>query len=183
MSWLEIRSMTRLLAALALAGLVAGCFQPLYGDKAAGGAGLADRMSAVEVAPIVTPSGTRLSRVSGEVRNELMYSLTGGGAAATPNYRLTIRMTSSLQSVIVDINTARPDMQNYGIDASYTLIDVGTGKPVVTGTTFTRVSYNIPGQQQRFAGDRGLRDAENRAAKVIADNIRLRLASYFTAGT
>jgi len=28
-----------------------------------------------------------------------------------------------------------------------------------------------------------LRDAETRAAKVIADNIRSRLASYFIAGT
>jgi len=58
-----------------------------------------------------------------------------------------------------------------------------TGKKVVTGQTFSRVSYDIPGQQQRFAGDRGLRDAENRAAKVIAENIRSRLASYFAAGT
>jgi hypothetical protein len=28
-----------------------------------------------------------------------------------------------------------------------------------------------------------LRDAETRAAKVIADNVRSRLASYFIAGT
>jgi hypothetical protein len=28
-----------------------------------------------------------------------------------------------------------------------------------------------------------LRDAESRAAKVIADNIRARLSSYFIAGT
>ena len=41
----------------------------------------------------------------------------------------------------------------------------------------------IPGQQQRFAGERGLRDAEDRAAQVIADNIRSRLASFFVAGT
>ena len=140
-------------------------------------------MSAVEVTPINAPNGTRLSRVGGEVRNELMYELTGGGAAATAAYRLDIRLTASTRSVIVDIDTARPDMQNYGIDATYTLIEVGTGRKVVNGATFTRVSYNIPGQQQRFAGDRGLRDAENRAAKVIADNIRNRLASYFTAGT
>ena len=53
----------------------------------------------------------------------------------------------------------------------------------MTGQTFARVSYDIPGQQQRFARARGLRDAENRAAKVIADNIRSRLASYFVAGT
>jgi len=45
------------------------------------------------------------------------------------------------------------------------------------------VSYDIPGQQQRFARSRGLRDAEDRAAKVIADNISQRLASFFVAGT
>jgi LPS-assembly lipoprotein len=180
---LEIPRLTRLLAALALAGLTAGCFQPLYGEKSVGGAGLVDKMSAVEVAPINTPKGTKLSRVGGEIRNELIYELTGGGAAGTASYRLDIKLNSSLRSVIVDINTARPEFQTYGIDAVYTLIEVGTGKTVVTGTTFSSVSFNTPGQQQRFAGDRGLRDGENRAAKVIADNIRTRLASYFTAGT
>jgi LPS-assembly lipoprotein len=37
--------------------------------------------------------------------------------------------------------------------------------------------------KQRFARLRGLRDAEDRAAKVVADSITSRLASYFTAGT
>ena len=180
MSWFNL---IRIAAVAGLAGLTAGCFQPLYGTNAAGGPGIVDKMSAVEVAPINTPNGTRLSRVGGEVRNELMYDLTGGGAAATTAYRLDIRLNASNRSVIVDIDTARPDLQNYGIDATYTLIEVGTGRKVVNGATFTRVSYNIPGQEQRFVGDRGLRDAENRAAKVIADNIRTRLASYFTAGT
>jgi len=184
MSWPEIPRLTHLLAALALAGLTAGCFQPLYGNQSViGRSGVGDKLDAVEVAPINSPNGTRLARVGVNVRNELMYQLTGGGAAASPNYRLDIRLTSTSLQVIVDINTARPDIQNYGIDASYTLIDITTGKPVVSGTTFSRVSYNIPGQQQRFAGDRGLRDAEDRAAKVIAENIRTRLASYFTAGT
>jgi LPS-assembly lipoprotein len=184
MSWPDTLRLTRLLLALALAGLTAGCFEPLYGNKSAvGGSGVGDRLSAVEVVPIDSPKGTRLSRVGGEVRNELIYQLTGGGAAQSSNYRLNIRLTSTNQQVIVDINTARPDVQNYGIDAIYTLIEVATGKQVVNGATFSRVSYNIPGQQQRFAGDRGLRDAEDRAAKVIAENIRNRLASYFTAGT
>jgi LPS-assembly lipoprotein len=177
--------MTRLLLALALAGLTAGCFQPLYGTQSpiGGNAGVGDRLSAVEVAPIAAPNGTRLSRVGVNVRNELIYQLTGGGAAAATNYRLDVRLSSSNQSVIVDVTTGRPDVQNYGIDAAYTLTDVTNGKKVVTSTTFSRVSYNIPGQQQRFAGDRGLRDAEDRAAKVIAENIRARLASYFAAGT
>ncbi len=176
--------LTRICAALVLAGLTAGCFQPLYGTQAStGGPGIADKLSSVEVAQIDAPNGTRLSRVGHEVRENMIFGLNGGGAAAPTNYKLVIRLTSTNQQVIVDIATARPDIQNYGIDATYTLTDITTGKPVITGQTFSRVSYDIPGQQQRYAGDRGLRDAENRAAKVIADNIKLRLASYFVAGT
>ena len=122
-------------------------------------------------------------RVSVGVRNELIYDLTGGSGGISPTHRLDVRLTATQLQVIVDINTARPDINNYGIDATYTLTELATGKKVVVGQTFSRVSYNIPGQQQRFAGDRGLRDAENRAAKVIADNIRSRLTSYFVAGT
>jgi len=175
----------KLLLALSLAGLTAGCFQPLYGDRSVGGAGnsVTDRLSSVEVKPIVAPNGTRLSRVAVEMRDQLLFNLTGGGPVQSSAYQLDIKLSSSQLQVIVDINSARPEIQNYGIDAVYTLVDNATGKPVVKGTTFSRVSYNIPGQQQRFAGDRGLRDAEDRAAKVIADNIRNRLASYFTAGT
>ena len=111
MSWSDTPRLTRLLVALALAGLTAGCFQPLYGDKTVvGGSGLGDKLSTVEVAPIDSPNGTRLARVGVDVRNELMYALTGGGAAAAPNYRLEIKLTSSQLQVIVDINTARPDI-------------------------------------------------------------------------
>ena len=174
----------RLGLAFALSLLVAGCFQPLYGDRSVtGGDGIKTKLSAVEVSQIAAPNGTRLARVGVELRNSLIFDLTGGSGGAPSAYRLDVRLSSSQTQIIVDINTARPDIQNYGIDAVYTLTDIATGKKVVNSTTFARVSYNIPGQQQRFAGDRGLRDAEDRAAKVIVENIRSRLASYFVAGT
>jgi len=184
MWWPKTSLLTRFLAVSALAGLTAGCFQPLYGDRAiVGGAGLNDKLAGVEVAPVDAPNGSRLARVGVAMRDQLMYQLTGGGAAAAPTHKLVVNLSSTQLQVIVDIKTARPDIQNYGINASYTLTDLRTGKPVITGQTFSRVSYNIPGQQQRFAGVRGLRDAEDRAAKVIADNIHSRLASFFVAGT
>jgi LPS-assembly lipoprotein len=156
----------------------------MYGSlPVTGGPSIVGKMSAVDVLPIEAPNGTRLSRVGGVVRDALIFDLTGGGAAAPTAYRLNVKLTSNQTQVIIDIATARPDIQNYGIDATYTLLDVATGKTVVTGQTFSRVSYNIPGQQQRFVGERGLRDAEDRAAKVIAESIRNRLASYFVAGT
>jgi LPS-assembly lipoprotein len=184
MSWSDMRRLARVFVVLALAGLTAGCFQPLYAERpASAGGGVVDRLSSVDVASIDAPSGSRLARVSVGVRDELIYDLTGGGGGAPPAYRLKVRLSATNLQVIVDINTARPDINNYGIDAVYTLTEIGTGKPVVKGQTFARVSYNIPGQEQRFAGERGLRDAENRAAKEIAENIRNRLASHFAAGT
>ncbi|HEX5506881.1 MAG TPA: LPS assembly lipoprotein LptE [Pseudolabrys sp.] len=178
------RRVIRLLAVVALAGLTAGCFEPLYGTRSSvGGEGVGPKLAAVNVAPIDTPNGTRLARLGVDVRNDLIFGLTGGSGGAAPTHRLDIRLAARQLQVIVDVNTARPDVQNYGIDATYTLTDLSTGKKVVEGQTFSRVSYDIPGQQQRFAGARGLRDAEDRAAQVIADNIRTRLASYFVAGS
>src|SRR5215831_14173166 len=174
----------RAFIALALAALAGGCFQPLYGDQSpTGGPVLRDQLSAVNVEQIFAPKGTDEARIAVEIRNALLYDFTGGGYAAPPTHRLKISITSTRASIIVDRNTSRPDVENYGINATYTLTEIGTGKIVVTGTTFARVSYDIPGQEQRYARVRGLRDAELRAAKVVADNIRSRLSSYFIAGT
>ena len=184
MWWPEARFWFRLAAVCALAGLTAGCFQPLYGDPAVvHSSGLGGKLAGVKVEPVNTPNGTSIARVGVEMRNDLIFDLTGGGAETVATHKLSIRLTAKTLSIIVDVNTARPDVQNYGIDASYTLTDLRTGKIVVKGTTFSRVAYNIPGQEQRYAGARGLRDAENRAAKVIADSIHSRLTSYFVAGT
>jgi LPS-assembly lipoprotein len=177
---------TRLGVALVLAGLAAGCFEPLYGERSftsAGGPSVRDKLSAVDVLPIEAPNGRPEARIGVELRNALLFDTSGGGSPAPPTHKLKIKLTTSRQSVIVDIYTTRPDVENYGIDATYSLTEITTGKVVVTGQTFARVSFDIPGQQQRFARARGLRDAENRASKVIADQIRSRLTSFFVAGT
>jgi LPS-assembly lipoprotein len=174
----------RAAATLAVAALAGGCFQPLYGERSpTGGLILRDQLSAVDILQIDAPKGTDEARLAVEIRNALLYDFTGGGYAAPPTHRLKVSISSTRASIIVDVNTSRPDIENYGINATYSLAEIATGKVVVTGQTFSRVSYDIPGQQQRFARLRGLRDAENRAAKVIADNIRSRLSSYFIAGT
>jgi len=174
----------RLAVICAAGGTVAGCFQPLYGDASlASTPSVAAAMAAVDVNQIAAPNGTPLSRLAVGVRNRLLFHLTGGSAAAPPAYRLNITLTSSNQSMIVDINSGRPDTQDYALNATYTLSDIKSGKAVLSSQTFARVTYDIPGQAQRFARDRGERDAEDRASQLIADNIRARLASFFVAGT
>jgi LPS-assembly lipoprotein len=188
MWWFEPRGVgcrvARLALVLTVAGLVGGCFQPLYGERSlSGGPGVRQRLSAVDVAQIIAPNGSPEARIAVELRNALIFDMTGGNGGAGATHRLTIQLHTTRQQVIVDSTTARPDVEQYGINAVYTLSEIGSGKPVVVGQTFARVSFDIPGQEQRFARSRGLRDAENRAAKVISENITTRLASYFIAGT
>jgi LPS-assembly lipoprotein len=188
MWWLEQdrirRLVCRLTSVACLGGLAAGCFQPLYGEHSlTNSPAIGPALAGVDVAQIPAPNGSSEARVAVEVRNQLLFNLTGGAAPPPPTHRLAIRMSTTRLSVIVDVNSGRPDVEDYGLNVSYTLTEIKSGKPSVTGNTFARVSYDIPGQAQRFARARGLRDAEDRAAKLIADNIRTRLASYFAAGT
>jgi len=186
MWWSDRRSLwgLRQAGALALAASLGGCFQPLYGDHALdGGPNLRAALGQVTVQQISANPGTDEARVAVELRNALIFDLTGGGEGSRPAYSLQVRMSPTLADIIVDTTTTRPAIENYGLTATYTLTEIASGKVVVNSQTFARVSYDIPGQEQRFARLRGLRDAETRAAKVIADNIRTRLASYFAAGT
>ena len=174
----------RLAPAFAVAALVAGCFQPMYGQLSpTGGPSVRDALSSVRVTTIEAPKGTTEERLAVELRNELLFGFTGGAGSNSPTHELTVRLTSQTAKIIVDIVSARPELENFGLDATYRLTEIATGKTVVTGSAFARVSYDIPGQVQRFARLRGLRDAETRAAKEISENIKSRLASYFVAGT
>lgn len=167
----------------ALAATTTGCFRPLYAERSPGGGpGVRELLAGVEVLPLNVPNGSREARVGQEIRNALLFSLYGAATGAPPTHQLTMRIRVSRLSVIVDPTTTRPDIDNYGIDADYALKDIVTGKNVVTSQAVARVSYDIPGQEQRFARQRAFRDAEDRAAKVIAGSINERLASFFASG-
>jgi LPS-assembly lipoprotein len=172
-----------LLAVAALAALTAGCFQPMYAERTDGTPGLRERLMGVELPPINKPNASREARVGVEIRNALAFKLYGTATGMPPTHRLDIRFTTSRSSLIVSATTGLPTSENLGIDAQYNLIDVATGKSVMTGSTFSRVSYDMPGSYQRFSRTRAVRDAEDRAANEIAENISTRLASFFTAGT
>lgn len=179
----RIRIAARWLAVAALAVLTAGCFQPMYAEHTDGTPGLREKLMGVELPPIDKPNASREARVGVEVRNALAFKLYGSATGMPPTHRLVIRFNSSKSSLIVDPNTGLPNSENYGIDCQYNLVEVVSGKSVMTGTTFSRVSYDMPGSYQRFSRNRAVRDAEDRAANEIAENINTRLAAFFTAGT
>ena len=183
MSLASIRIAGRLLAVAALAALTAGCFQPMYAEHSDGTPGLREKLMGVELPPIDKANASREARVGVEVRNALAFKLYGSATGTSPTHKLVIRFTTSRSTLIIDPTTALPSSENYGIDAQYNLIEIASNKSVMTGTTFSRVSYDIPGSYQRFARARAYRDAEDRACQEIAERIQTRLASFFYAGS
>jgi LPS-assembly lipoprotein len=183
MSLADTRIVARLFAVAALAALTAGCFQPMYAEHADGTPALREKLMGVELPPIDKPNASRDARLGVEIRNALAFKLYGNATGMSPTHRLQIRFTSTRSSLITDPATALPTSENFGIDAQFNLIDITTNKSVMTGSTFSRVTYDIPGSYQRFSRARAYRDAEDRACQEIAEHIQTRLASFFYAGT
>jgi LPS-assembly lipoprotein len=171
------------LAVSALAALTAGCFQPMYAEHADGTPALRDKLMGVELPPVDKPNASPEARIGVEIRNALAFKLYGTATGTAPTHRLVLRFSTSKSSLLVDPNTGLPTSENLGIDAQYNLIEIASNKSVMTGTTFSRVTYDVPGSYQRFARTRAIRDGEDRAAQEIADNIQTRLAAFFYAGT
>jgi LPS-assembly lipoprotein len=168
---------------LAVAALTAGCFQPMYAERNDGTPGLREKLMGVELPPVDKPNASREARIGVEIRNALAFKLYGNATGMPPTHKLVLRFNTSRSTLLLDPNTQLPSSENYGLDAQYNLIELATNKSVMTGSTFSRVSYDIPGSIQRFARARAFRDAEDRAANEIAENIQTRLASFFVAGT
>jgi LPS-assembly lipoprotein len=188
MSWSERRPVIAVLArlgfVLAAAGLLAGCFEPLYAhNPSVGDESVRDKLAEVLIAPIPSRQGTPQARIAVALRNALQFDLNGAAGANAPTHRLDVSVTPLDVSVSIDPVTGRPTEEIGGLNATYQLVEIATGRIVVKDSTFAHVDYDIPGSQQRFAKQRAQLNAQDRATTVVAEAIRNRLASYFVAGT
>jgi len=179
----KVRIAARLVAVALLAAPAAGCFTPMYAAHTDGSPDLREKLMGVDLPPVDKPNASRDARIGIEIRNALAFKLYGNATGMPPTHKLVLRFTTTRSSLMIDPATALPTSENYGIDAQFNLVELATNRSVMTGTTFSRVTYDMPGSYQRFARTRAFRDAEDRAAQEIADNIQTRLASFFTAGT
>lgn len=169
----------RIAGAILFAVPLAGCIQPLYAQRtpvatAATGSlpatDVAAALAAVEIVPI---SG----RVGQKVRNELIFMMRGGGEAAPRTTRLVIQVTPSLQTPIVDPQSDLSLVDVASVDASFSLQRPVTAETLTSGTAMGRASFSHT--RQRFATIRAQRDAEDRAARQVAQQIYARIASHF----
>lgn len=167
--------------ALVLAGLMgvaslglAGCgFQPLYGSNTttASGARLSEAMASVDIKPIP-------GRVGQKLRNELIFTNTGGGYAAEPKYRLDIAIRERVINQLVQISgDARG--QVYQLEATYKLVNTANGQVIHQGTALSRAPFNR--YQEIFANVRARYDAENRAARTVSESIKTQVAAFLAS--
>jgi LPS-assembly lipoprotein len=167
----------RYLPAVALALLgslyLSGCtVQPVYGSKPDGSA-VGRSLAAIAIDPVDT-------RVGQEVRNKLIFYMTGGaGEPSNPQYRMKLRVTTA-QTALGISRTGSAPVYSVTVTASYTLTPVGSEDVLVRETARGTASYDR--SNQNFANIRALLDAENRAAAQAADEVRLRLATTMAAG-
>ena len=149
--------------------LAAACsVQPLHGSRGAAD-GLGD-LGAIEIAEVH-------SRHALEVRNHLIFLLGGGaGQPAGAAYGLDL----SVDSRIIDSATIQvaadnePSAGTVVMTGEYLLRDRSTGEVVASGRRSASASYDRT--RQEFANLRAVRDAENRAARELAEMLRLALA-------
>jgi LPS-assembly lipoprotein len=187
MRWREshasIGRLARLAVVLGTAVLVAGCFQPLYGERSpAGGSALREALQTVDILNIDAPANSSEARLAVQIKNDLIFNFNGGGSRQSPTHKLKLTISGNRTVVSIDRTSALPNVENYVLNVNYALTEIVSNKSVLTGNASVNVSYDTLGQQ-RFARISGMHDAERRAAKVISDNVTTRLASYFVAGT
>ena len=128
-------------------------------------------MSGVEVAPIP-------GRVGQRVRNELIFENTGGGGAAPQStYKLDIVIKENVTNELVKITRRRHRRRSMSSTPTFKLIGKD-GKVVLEGKATSRAAYER--FETIFSNVRARYDAENRAARTVAESIKMRIAAYLS---
>jgi len=161
-----------MVAALAL---VSACtVRPLYSNQPLSpGSQLS---ASAELASIsIKPVSTRYGQ---QVRNNLIFAFgQGSGEPASPAYTLDLGVTELVESAaIVQVQTQEdePTAGTVTLSANYVLRDTATNTVIAVGKRSIPSSFDRP--RQEFAAYRAQIDAENRAARELADLLRLSIA-------
>jgi len=153
--------------------IVGACgFQPLYGSgqrsNAEGGATV-EELASVHITAIP-------SRVGQILRNDLLDRLNPFGEPKSPQYSLSVELEEAKEGLAIQIDDTITRF-NLTLTANYFLTDARTGTTLIAGSLRATASYNV--LQSDFANVIAERDAQQRAARNVADELKTRLAVFF----
>ncbi len=148
-------------------GLSACTFQPLYAPSVDGSIE-GSAISQIDVSQVNT-------RVGQQVRNHLLFLINGGNGSLNPRYRADLQITSFVRNSAAKASLRDTTAGFVSVTASYNLVDSTTKERVSGGTRTSTASFDRT--SQIFANQRAERDAENRAGKAVAEQLRNALAS------
>jgi LPS-assembly lipoprotein len=160
-------------ALVATAALLAACtVQPVYGPTPGGGS-VAATLARISIDPVDT-------RVAQIVRNKLLFNLTGGGDVPNPVYNMRLVVTGQEIALGITREESAP-VYSVIVSATYEISRIDNGEIVLRATSRGTASYDRV--NQIFANVRARTDAEDKAATVAADDIRIRIAAATARGT
>lgn len=168
MSWSEAKALHIVMAVAAAATMLSACqVRPLYAPAAVS-ADAPARVASVAVKPVTT-------REAQQVRNHLVFFINGGAAEATDaRYQVSLGVTSSTTGAmavqVADTDDYVPTASTVTMTSIYTISDTETGDRVASGKRQVAASYDRP--RQGFAAARAERDAQDRAARELAEQLR-----------
>lgn len=160
--------LSRLLIAALLAGLVNGCgYRPLYGSD--GGSAVVEELSRIKVVTID-------NRIGQQLHNLLLDRLNPEGRPDVEAYRLDVRATVTTSELGLRFTEIATRAQ-LTLQSTFSLVDLETGKILVSGHARSINSYNIPDSE--YAKVVAEQDAAERAVREVSDEIKTRLSLYF----
>jgi LPS-assembly lipoprotein len=158
------------LAALSLAS--ACTVKPLYSNPASGlpqGKVTAD-LASIAIKPVE-------QRYAQQVRNHLIFLFgRGAGQPAASAYTLTLVVTARHESgAVVQIGDDNEPTAGYvAMTANYSLAATTSGEVIASGNRTISSQYDVP--RQEFAAYRARLNAEDRAARELAELLNLSIA-------
>ncbi|WP_255564880.1 LPS assembly lipoprotein LptE [Methylovirgula sp. HY1] len=156
---------------------LAGCLHPLYGSVGASakGAKVVEELKAIEIAPIPARLGHYLG-------DDLIFALNGTGSHVLPKYKLTLTASEGVQTPLIDTVTGLATSATVMVTVNYTLMPIaGVQKPIAHGIAFYSASYDRT--SERYSNVQAGLNAEQRDARILADQIRTQIAAALATQT
>jgi LPS-assembly lipoprotein len=142
-----------------------GSYRPLYGKSQSNG-----EIPAVLANIAVDEQKTRSGQL---LRNELLSSFRSGQGGEA--YVLRMEISEKTQN-ISSLAFEKVNRYRYRMNVTYKLVEAKSGAELEEGKSFSQVSYDTV--QEPVADLRAAENARERAARELAQDIRLRISAF-----